>query len=61
MSIFVKNSFIHKTLNNKISLEVVFLQHGLLGTSADYVMGDPEKSLGRYIVSVYACDENSIE
>ena len=28
--------------------KVVFLQHGLLGTSADYVMGSPEKSLGRY-------------
>jgi lysosomal acid lipase/cholesteryl ester hydrolase len=24
----------------------VFLQHGLLGTSADYVMGSPKKSLG---------------
>ena len=26
--------------------KVVFLQHGLEGTSADYVMGCPEKSLG---------------
>ena len=26
--------------------KVIFLQHGLLGTSADYVMGSPEKSLG---------------
>lgn len=26
--------------------QAVFLQHGLLGTSADYVMGSPEKSLG---------------
>merc|ERR1711884_498599 len=30
--------------------KVIFLQHGLLGTSADYVMGSPEKSLG-YILS----------
>ena len=33
---------------NANNSKVVFLQHGLLGTSADYVMGDPEKSLGRY-------------
>ena len=26
----------------------VFLQHGLLGTSADFVMGAPHKSLGIY-------------
>jgi hypothetical protein len=25
---------------------VVFLQHGIVGSSADYVMGIPEKSLG---------------
>ena len=25
----------------------IFLQHGLLGTSADYVVGSPEKSLGK--------------
>jgi len=30
--------------------KVVFLQHGLLGTSADFVMGCPEKSLG-YILA----------
>jgi lysosomal acid lipase/cholesteryl ester hydrolase len=28
----------------------VFLQHGLLGTSADFVMGSPKKSLG-YILA----------
>jgi len=28
------------------STKVVFLQHGLLGTSADFVMGSPPKSLG---------------
>ena len=42
------NSGIFNANNSK----VVFLQHGLLGTSADYVMGDPEKSLGRYIIFV---------
>lgn len=26
--------------------QVVFVQHGLLGTSADFVMGRPDKSLG---------------
>ena len=26
----------------------VFVQHGLLGTSADFVMGAPHKSLGTY-------------
>ena len=31
---------------NDQNRKVVFLQHGLLGTSADYVMGCPEKSLG---------------
>ena len=30
--------------------QVIFLQHGLLGTSADFVMGSPPKSLG-YIIS----------
>ena len=30
--------------------KVIFLQHGLLGTSADFVMGSPQKSLG-YILS----------
>ena len=30
--------------------KVIFLQHGLLGTSADFVMGSPPKSLG-YILS----------
>ena len=34
----------YKRINNET--KVVFLQHGLLGTSADYVMGSPEKSLG---------------
>ena len=33
---------------NANNSKIVFLQHGLLGTSADYVMGDPEKSLGMY-------------
>ena len=36
-------------LNREIqnqTTKVIFLQHGLLGTSADYVMGSPEKSLG---------------
>ena len=28
--------------------QVAFLQHGLMGTSADYVMGSPDKSLGMY-------------
>jgi lysosomal acid lipase/cholesteryl ester hydrolase len=28
---------------------VVLLQHGLLCSSADYVMGIPEKSLGKFI------------
>lgn len=32
---------------DKKAAKVVFLQHGLLGTSADYVMGDPKKSLGK--------------
>ena len=30
--------------------EVVFLQHGLMGTSADFVMGKPEKSLGMIVL-----------
>ena len=34
-----------REIQNRTS-KVVFLQHGLLGTSADYVMGSPEKSLG---------------
>ena len=33
--------------------KVVFLQHGLMGTSADYVMGCPEKSLGKHILIQY--------
>ena len=33
----------------------VFLQHGLLGTSADYVMGRPDKSLG-YLLSSMGYD-----
>ena len=43
-------SFIRKKnqIFNANNSKVVFLQHGLLGTSADYVMGDPEKSLGMY-------------
>ena len=28
---------------------VIFLQHGLLGTSADYVMGSPNNSIGYYL------------
>ena len=36
----------YKSTNNELNTKVVFLQHGLLGTSADYVMGSPEKSLG---------------
>ena len=36
----------HKRIENELNTKVVFLQHGLLGTSADYVMGSPEKSLG---------------
>ena len=27
----------------------VFVQHGLLGTSADFVMGAPHKSLGKAV------------
>ena len=34
-----------REIQNRTS-KVIFLQHGLLGTSADYVMGSPEKSLG---------------
>ena len=34
-----------REIQNRTS-KVIFLQHGLLGTSADYVMGLPEKSLG---------------
>ena len=37
------------SINSKNNTKVVFLQHGLLGTSADYVMGCPERSLGKYI------------
>ena len=49
-------------LNGKIrnqTAKVIFLQHGLLGTSADYVMGSPEKSLGMIlyqIIFVKLCD-----
>ena len=32
---------------SKANGEVAYLQHGLLGTSADFVMGCPEKSLGK--------------
>ena len=32
----------------KRSRGAVFVQHGLMGTSADFVMGVPEKSLGGY-------------
>ena len=33
----------------------VFLQHGLLGTSADFVMGSPHKSLGMmYRYEIYS-------
>ncbi len=31
----------------------VFLQHGLLGTSADFVMGSPRKSLGTNLATRY--------
>ncbi|XP_059079297.1 gastric triacylglycerol lipase-like isoform X2 [Tigriopus californicus] len=33
-----------------LARKAVFLQHGLLGTSADFVMGSPEKSLGYILV-----------
>ena len=36
----------YEKINDELNTKVVFLQHGLLGTSADYVMGSPEKSLG---------------
>ena len=38
---------LNKTVTPGVKRKVVFLQHGLLGTSADYVMGSPEKSLGK--------------
>ena len=37
-----------RNITIKNNTKVVFLQHGLLGTSADYVMGCPERSLGKY-------------
>ena len=33
----------------------VFVQHGLLGTSADFVMGAPHKSLGTVV-----CDNDTL-
>ena len=36
---------LNREMQNRTT-KVIFLQHGLLGTSADYVMGSPEKSLG---------------
>ena len=36
---------LNREIQNRTT-KVIFLQHGLLGTSADYVMGSPEKSLG---------------
>ena len=33
----------------------VFVQHGLLGTSADFVMGAPHKSLGKAV-----CDNDTL-
>jgi lysosomal acid lipase/cholesteryl ester hydrolase len=37
---------LHRIPNKSKGSRAVFLQHGLLGTSADFVMGSPEKSLG---------------
>ena len=33
----------------KAADRAVFVQHGLLGTSADFVMGAPHKSLGKAV------------
>ncbi len=33
----------------------VFLQHGLLGTSADFVMGRPDRSLGERKQKLFFC------
>ena len=44
--------------NEKIRNQTVFLQHGLMGTSADYVMGAPNSSLGKMRVS-YNCIQMS--
>ena len=36
----------HGRKTGNSSRGAVFLQHGLMGTSADFIMGSPEKSLG---------------
>lgn len=44
---------LHRILSKKPKnspKSAVFLQHGLLGTSADFVMGSPQKSLGERIM-----------
>ena len=38
--------------NDNISRPVVFLQHGLLCSSADWVMGSSDNSLGNYYILV---------
>ena len=43
---------------NNVSRGVVFLQHGLMGTSADSVMGSPEASLGE--LRILVCIDKSI-
>ena len=46
---FGKNS----PLVEGVERPAVYLQHGLLCSSADYVMGIPEKSLGFQIKRIY--------
>ena len=38
--------------NDNITRPVVFLQHGLLCSSADWVMGSSDNSLGNYYILV---------
>ena len=41
---------------------VVYLQHGLLASSADWVMGIPEKYLGLlFVIQIYALLSKSME
>ena len=37
---------LHRIPRARAAERAVFVQHGLLGTSADFVMGAPHKSLG---------------
>lgn len=46
---------LHRIPSSHPNAPVVFLQHGLMGTSADFVMGRPDKSLG-YMLSDYGYD-----